>query len=159
MRSLFACATPRTAIAAAKLLLLSGWGLLTAVALGPALIAVGVASGHGLPDPHSMLVIARLVVMTALTSLLALVAGLFASLSRGYLGAVGGLIGLVAGAQIAVVSPAAQWCPWSLPGLWALSADTPGLPEISTWRLALVPLAALPLAVATVHWWRRSELV
>ena len=96
--------------------------------------------------------------MLALTGLLALTVGLFASIGRGYLAGFGALIALVVAPQLAIVAGAGAWFPWSAPAMWALAPLNPGFAPVPSWHLVLVPLAALLTAGATLTWWQSAEL-
>lgn len=156
--SLYASATPRERVAAAKHLVLGAWMVAVAVLLGPAAVAVGMAAGLGLPDAEARAGLTRLLVLAVLTGLLALGVSFFASAGRGYLAGFGGLLGLIVVAQLAVVLGAGGWVPWSLPGLWAVATPGSGLEQVPATRLVVVPLCALALAALTIGWWRRAEL-
>ena len=156
--SLYASATGRGEVAAAKLTVLLGWTVLISVLLAPASLAVGLGFGLGAPEAADLAEVGRLVALGLLTGLLSLAVALFASLGHGYLAGFGGLLALVVAAQVAVVTGAGAWFPYSAPGLWAASGTSAGLPAVPPAQLGVVPLAALLLAWATVAWWRRAEL-
>ena len=154
--SLYASATPRSAVATAKLVLLSLWALVIATALGPTAVLIGLTTGLGPPDPAALSALGRVVVLAMFTGVLALIVAIFASLGRGYLPAFGGLIGLIIAAQVAVLAGIGPWFPLSSPALWA--ANDPGLPSVTIARLTLVPITGLAAALSTVAWWRRTTL-
>lgn len=156
--SLYACAVPRSRVAAAKLAVILGWTGLLALATGPVLLLVGLLSGLGAPDRADLAAGGRVVLLVALTGLLASTVALFASAGRGYLPAIGALVGAVVLAQVAVVAGFGGWLPWSVPGLWVVAAPATGLDPLPGWRLLLVPLCAAAFAAATIRWWRRAEL-
>lgn len=156
--SLFGSATPRESVAAAKLAVLAVWCTGVSLALFPAALLVGLGAGFGLPDGDALAGLIRLAVLSLLTGLSALTIALFASVGRGYLPAFGGLIGLVAAAQIAVVAGAGGWFPYAVPGLWAVASATPTLGTVPVWHLLLVPCSAAVVGALTVAWWRRAEL-
>ena len=156
--SLYASATPREQVAAAKLAVLTGWAVLLSLALGPVALGIGLAAGLGVPTTAELGLLGRVVLLGVLTALLALVAALFASLGRGPLPAFGGLVGVIVAAQIAVVAGAGAWFPWSAAGLWAVAVTGSGLPPVALWQLLGIPLSAGLVGAATVAWWRRAEL-
>lgn len=156
--SLFGSATPRESVAAAKLAVLAVWFTGVSLALFPAALLVGVGAGLGVPDGDALAGLIRLAVLSLLTGLSALTIALFASVGRGYLPAFGGLVGLVAAAQIAVVAGAGGWFPYAVPGLWAVASATPTLGTVPVWHLLLVPCSAAVVGALTVAWWRRAEL-
>lgn len=154
--SLYAVATSRGSIAAAKLTLLLAWALGLALALGPASLLIGLAAGFGPPDSPALIGLGRIVVLGVLTGALALTVALFASLGRGYLPAFAGLLGLVVAAQVAVILGVGAWFPLSSPGLWAMRI--PGMSPVGAGHLALVPAFSLTAAFATVACWRRASV-
>ncbi len=156
--SLFASATPRESVAAAKLVVLAGWSAAVSVALVPSALLVGLVTGLGVPDGDALLASVRVALLSALTGLAALTVALFASLGRGYLPAFGGLVGLVAAAQVAAVVGVGSWFPYAVPGLWAVASSTPTLSAVPAWHLLLVPCWAGVLGAVTVGWWRNAEL-
>jgi ABC-2 type transport system permease protein len=156
--SLYASATPRTSVARAKLVLLAVWSVAVGVGVAVAAWVIGIASGLGLPQAADGRVLGRLAALAVLSGLLALPVALPASVGRGYLPAVAGLMALVAAAQVAMVFGAGTWWPWSVVAVWAMGTDA-GMEPVSVAWLAVVPLVAALSACATVAWWRRAEVV
>ncbi len=156
--SLYASATPRHEVARAKLVLLTLWA--SAVALAAVFVSclLGLATGLGLPDGGDWWTAARLAVLAVLSGLLALPVAAVASMGRGYLPAVGGLLLLVVLAQTATIAGAGAWWPWSVPAVWAMGPEA-GMPAVAAVRLLVVPAVALAGAVLTVQWWRQAEVV
>ena len=156
--SLYASATPREAVASAKLVLLTLWA--TAVGLAMVLVTwlLGLATGLGMPDDGDWRTAARMTALAVVSGLLALPVAAAASVGRGYLPAVGALLVLVVLAQVATIAGLGGWWPWSVPALWAIGPET-GMPAIGVARLLLVPAAALVGAVLTVRWWHHAEVV
>lgn len=133
--SFYASATPRSAVAAAKLLLLTLWTLAIAAALGPATLVIGMSTGLGAPGSETFSALGRVVVMAAF----------------------GGLIGLIITAQVAVLAGGGAWFPLSSPALWA--ANAPTMVPVSIGQLSLVPIVSLAVTSATVVWWQKRPLV
>ncbi|MEP7091438.1 MAG: ABC transporter permease [Nocardioidaceae bacterium] len=156
--SLFASATPRESVAAAKLTVLALWCTGVSLLMVPAALLVGLGAGLGLPDGDALAGLMRVAVLSVLTGLSALTIALFASIGRGYLPAFGGLVGLVAAAQVAVIAGVGGWFPYSVPGLWAIASAPPTLGTVPVWHLLLVPCSAAVVGALTVAWWRRAEL-
>lgn len=156
--SLYASATSRDKVASAKLVLLTLWA--TAVSLAAVLftLLLGLTTGLGMPHDGDWGTVARMTALAVLSGLLALPVAAVASLGRGYLPAVGGLLGLVVLAQVATIAGAGGWWPWAVPAMWAMGPET-GMPEIALARLLLVPAVAITGAVGTVRWWRHAEVV
>lgn len=156
--SLYASATPRTSIAWAKLVLLAAWSVAVGIGVAAAAALIGIASGLGFPDATNGRVLGRLAALAVLSGLLALPVALPASIGRGYLPAVGGLMVLVVAAQVAMVAGAGTWWPWSVAAVWAMGADARMEAVAPVW-LTVVPLVTGLGAAATVAWWRRAEVV
>jgi ABC-2 type transport system permease protein len=156
--SLYASATPRTSVAWAKLVLLAAWSVAVGIGLAAAAALIGIASGLGLPDAIDGRVLGRLAALAVLSGLLALLVALPASIGRGYLPAVGGLMVLLVAAQVAMVAGAGTWWPWSVAAVWAMGTEAGMEPVAPVW-LTVVPLVAALSASATVAWWRRAEVV
>ncbi|MEO5664471.1 MAG: ABC transporter permease [Nocardioides sp.] len=156
--SLYASATPRTSVAWAKLVLLAAWSVAVGIGVAAAAALIGIASGLGLPDAIDGRVLGRLAALAVLSGLLALPVAWPASIGRGYLPAVGGLMVLVVAAQVAMVAGAGTWWPWSVAAVWAMGTDA-GMEPVAPVRLLVVPLVAALGASATVAWWRRAEVV
>ncbi len=156
--SLYASATPRTSVARAKLVLLATWSVAVGICVAAAAALIGIASGLGLPDAIAGRALARLAALAVLSGFLALPVALPASIWRGYLPAVGGLLVLVVVAQVAMVAGAGTWWPWSVAAVWAIGTDAGMEPVAPAWLL-MVPLIGTLGAFATVAWWRHAEVV
>ncbi len=156
--SLYASATPREAVASAKLVLLAAWASAVGLAAVVVSLGLGLATGLGMPADGDRASLARLATLALLSGLLALPVAGAASLGRGYLPAVGALLVLVVVAQVAVVAGVGGWWPWSVPAVWAMGPDA-GMALVPAARLLLVPVVTLVCAVLTVRWWRRAEVL
>ncbi|MEZ5094421.1 ABC transporter permease [Nocardioides sp.] len=156
--SLYASATPREAVATAKLALLTVWAVGTGLAMVAATWLLGVATGLGLPDAADARVLVRVLALAVLSGLLALPVALAASAGRGYLPAVGGLLVLVVLAQVATIAGAGDWWPWSVAAVWAMGPEA-GMPAVAEARLLVVPAVVVTGALLTVRWWRHAEVV
>lgn len=156
--SLYASATPRTSVAWAKLVLLAAWSVAVGIGVAATAALIGIASGLGPPDAIDGRVLGRIAALAVLSGLLALPVALPASIGRGYLPAVGGLMVLVVAAQVAMVAGAGTWWPWSVAAVWAMGTDAGMEPVAPVW-LTVVPLVTALGAAATVAWWRRAEVV
>jgi ABC-2 type transport system permease protein len=151
---LFALPVSRTTIAAAKLLVFLGWVLTTSVALVASLLVAGFALGYGEVD---FALAGKEFLIAVLSALLAVPAALVATASRGYIGAIGSLVGLIVVAQIGVASGLGGWLPLAAPGLWAAGAASV-VDATAVVQLALVvPFAAL-FGALTILSWRRLQL-
>ena len=131
--SLYASATPRTCVAWAKLVLLAAWSVAVGIGVAAAAGLIGIASGLGLPDAADGQVLGRVAALAVLSGLLALPVALPASIGRGYLPAVGGLMVLVVAAQVAMVAGAGTWWPWTVAAVWAMGTDAGMEPVAPVW--------------------------
>ncbi|MEP7054316.1 MAG: ABC transporter permease [Actinomycetota bacterium] len=156
--SLYASATSRHTVAAAKLVVVTGWAAVVAVVAAPVALVIGLLAGLGSPDTATFAALGRLAVLLAATGMLALVVALFASLGRGYLAGFAGLAAIVVAPQLAIVAGIGAWFPWSAPALWAITPLNPTLTAIPTWHLIVVPLTALVTSALTLAWWQTAEL-
>ncbi|GAA2162448.1 ABC transporter permease [Pedococcus bigeumensis] len=156
--SLYASATPRTSVAKAKLVLLTAWSVAVGTGVAGAAAVIGLATGLGLPDAADWRALARLGLLAVLSGFLALPVAAPASIGRGYLPGIGGLMVLVVTAQVAVVAGAGTWWPWSVAAVWAMGGASGMEPVAPAW-LVVVPLVAALGAYTTVTWWQRAEVV
>ena len=154
---LFGLPVGRASFASAKLLVFAMWTLAFCLALVTLLVIVGVVLGLGLPDGTAWARAGKLLVILVLSAMLSLPAGLAASLTRGYLGGIGAVVGIVIVSQIAVATGAGGWFTFAAPGMWAA---TPGAVLDATTLVQL--LLVLPLTAGFAAWivitWRRLQL-
>jgi ABC-2 type transport system permease protein len=150
---LFGQPVPRDAIATAKLIILAAWTLAVAILLPAFVIALGFALNLGTPPGELPKLAGRFVAVIILSGMLAVPSAVFATYSRGYLGAIGATAVIVVLAQIAVFTSVGGWFPFAAPGLWAASADA--LPStIMAIQLLLVVPIALVAGGWTIRVWR-----
>lgn len=150
------CASPvsRIAIAAAKLSILLGWAVATTLALAASLLTVGTLFDVGALDVGVLRLVGKFLGIAVLTALLAVPCAWAATLGRGYLPAIGTIIGLVVLAQMAVMSGAGGWFPFSAPGLWAISGGS-GAGLVTGMQLLLVlPVPVVFIALTLIAWQR-----
>lgn len=157
---LFARPVSLGSIATAKLGLYLGWALAVAVVLtigvlglGAALALTGVA---GFAEGAVVRPAATLLAVTVLTALLALPCALVATLTRGYLAAIGAAVTIVVLAQMSVLLGAGGWFPFAAPGWWVASGSD--LDAVTAVQLALVGPVAIAAAALTVRMWGRLVL-
>lgn len=157
--SLFALPVPRRSIAAAKFVVLLGWGAFLSVLVVAASALLGLIVGVGsTADVNLIADLARLTVAGFLTTTIALSIGLVASIGRGYLPAIGAIILLTAASQVAVLFGTGGWFPFAAPGLYAMTG-VEGIAPVGLIQLLLVPLTAAVTVWATMSWWHRAEVV
>ncbi len=156
--SLFATPTPLGSIAAAKMLIVTAWGIVTSCVAALLTLAAGTLIGLGTPDPSAWEGAARIAVVGALTVLLALPLALVASAARGYLPAISALLAIVVITQVVVALGAGSWFPYAAPGIWSglggpSLADAVTAPQL----LLAMPIGILS-AAGTWLWWQRATV-
>jgi ABC-2 type transport system permease protein len=150
---LFALPMGRGVIALAKCTVLLVWSVLASIASTLVLLGVGLTLGDlGSQPPRWWLPLGVCLLSACNTFPLAWLA----TVARGYLGAVGGLIGLVVATQLVTSFGGGGWFPWAVPGLWAGLGGTDI--HIAGSRLVLPVVVALISIVATTVRWRSLEL-
>lgn len=159
-QSLFSLSVSRGSVALAKFVVLEAWVIALALLITSSSVMLGLGAGVGSDIVASGVVGAalRLLAICVAGGSLALTVGYVASVGRGYLPAIGALIVIVAVAQVAVLFGTGGWFPFAVPGLAAVSG-TPGIPELTTVQLGLVPALVLAVVPLTVRWWRNAEVV
>ncbi len=156
--SLFALAVSRRTISLAKLVVLLLGSLLAVVVMTLVIGALGLMTSLEVSSTSIVGGLGRVFAIGLLSALLAVVAGLVASIGRGYLPALGLLIGLVAIAQLAVLFGTGGWFPFAVPGLIAV-AGAEGVPAVTGVQIALVPLLCAVIAFLTARWWGSAQAV
>lgn len=154
---LLALPTSRGAVVLAKFVVTSVWCLLLAIQT----YLLGLAIGAGLRLPGWSTQTARhgfttLLATAAMTVLVVAPFALAASAGRGYLAAVGVMLGAVFAAQVVALLGYGQYFPWSVPALYSGTTGAgrapPGVPSY-----ALVIGVGLAGVAATVAWWRGAD--
>lgn len=156
-KDLLALPTSRGAVVAAKLLVALGWCFLLTCQVVVITLLVGALLGLPGWSAHA----ARHGLGTAfatalLTVALATTYGLVASVSRGYLAAVGAIFVSLFAAQVIAALGFGAWFPWSVPSLLSGAAG----PEQATPRalgIAGVVVVGIAASVATVLWWEHAD--
>ncbi len=156
--SLFALAVSRRTICFAKLLVLLLGSLVTAAAMTIVVGLIGVAASLNVGAVSVASGLFRVFAIGVLSSLLAATVSLIASVGRGYLPALGAVIGLIAIAQLAVLFGTGAWFPYAVPGLMAVSG-VEGVPKVSPLQIALVPCLTILTTVLTARWWSTAQAV
>lgn len=158
--ALFARPVPLSSVAVAKLLLYLAWALAVATLLTLGVLALGavltLSASTGFEAGAGGAAPVRLFAITLLTALLALPCALVATVTRGYLAAVGAAVTIVVVAQVAVMVGVGGWVPFAVPGLWAVGAGAGG--GVTASQLALVAPLALATVALTVRAWDRLAL-
>ncbi|MFJ6215675.1 ABC transporter permease [Streptomyces sp. NPDC092296] len=150
---LFGLPVGRGAIALAKCAVLLVWSVLVSIASTLVLLGVGLALGNlGSQPPQWWLPLGVCLLTACNTFPLAWLA----TVTRGYLGAVGGLVGLVVVTQLVTSFGGGGWFPWAVPGLWAGFGGAEI--QVGGMQFALPVVVALISVGATAVRWRGLEL-
>lgn len=153
INGLFALPVTRATIAAAKLIVVLVWTAVVAICLIGTVVAIGVVTGHGMPNTDDIDRLARLFVLTVMSGALAVPAAWAATLGRSLLPGIAVTIGIIASAQVLVVVGAGAWYPAVAPALWAIDPTS-----VTIAQLGLVLVVATIFSVVTVHSWTRLQL-
>ncbi|MDX5312354.1 MAG: ABC transporter permease [Rhodococcus sp. (in: high G+C Gram-positive bacteria)] len=153
---LWAAPVSRPAVAAAKLLILLTWSVAVSVATGAALAVAGTFVDDDPLVPGTAALVGRFLAVALLTAGLAVPCAWVATVARGYLPAIGTIIAVVIAAQMAVMTGAGGWFPFSAPGLWAAG---PQAGSVTAPQLALALTVPVVSAGLTLWSWRRLSLV
>jgi ABC-2 type transport system permease protein len=156
---MFAIATPRSRLAAAKIAVLLGWGAAVVTATVLVVVAVGLALDLGPIGPNAWEAAARAFVGGLLVVALCVPFALVASWRRSYLAGFVALLLVVVAAQIVTTAGAGAWLPYAVPSLW-LGMGGPNAADAITAVHLLLPLLLGALGgCALVAWWARSEAI
>ena len=156
--ALFALPTSRREVATAKLVVLLAWGVATTAAAGVVALVLGALAGLGPLGGDAAATLARSGAVALLTVVLTVPFAWVASVARGYLPAVGVLLGVVVATQVATVLGAGAWFPWAAPGMWAgLGGEAAAAAVTPVQLLLALPVGALG-GVATVAAWQRAQV-
>jgi len=156
-KDLLALPTPRSAIVAAKLVVIGVWGAALAVLVFA--IGLGVGAAVGLPG-WSWALLARATGDHAVTAGLTLAlmppVALLASAGRGYLAPLGWALLTVFLAQILAAIGWGSWFPWSVPPLFSGLAG-PRAAQVGAHSYLLVALIFAAGLAGTFAWWQRAD--
>lgn len=150
---LFALPVGRATAALAKTTVYLAWTAALAVVTAVAVGVAGFAAGFGPLDELSAGTLARLPVLILCCGLIALPAGLLATLGRGLLAGIGAVAVIVVVAQVSVFAGSGPWFPLATPALWAID---PSAVPVAAW--ALVPIVPVLAAALTGCAWHRLQL-
>jgi ABC-2 type transport system permease protein len=156
VKDLLALPVPRTAIVAAKFTVATAWCLVLAAWTGA--LGVGLVTGLRLPGAGAGAVgsgLVRLLLTAIMTIALVAPFALLASVARGYLAPVGGIVLATFLGQIIAALGYGAYFPWAVPALYAGIAGVATRPgPVGYLLVALVGLAAV---LGTGSWWRRAD--
>jgi ABC-2 type transport system permease protein len=154
--ALFAIATPRSSIAAAKFVVLAGWALLSVVSTVILTLISGMLIGLDI-DPAALETAFRVAAVGLLSAVLAAPMALVSSWRRGYLPGFVALVAVVVVTQLVTAIGGGAWFPFAAPALWIGMGGVAAASKVSVIQLLLpLPVAAMAV-VATLSWWRRAE--
>lgn len=144
--SLFSLPVSRTSIARAKVAVTAAWVIAcVTVAVGTATIAIAVADSSQL-DASTWRTLGVDWIAGTMMGLLGIPFGWVAIVTRGYLGALGGIIGVTAVSQILAGLGMGRWVPYVAPAVWAGAGGDDASASIGvvhlTWALAFAGLGA-----------------
>jgi ABC-2 type transport system permease protein len=156
MPALFAIATPRSSIAAAKFVVLAGWALVTVMSTVMLTVISGLILGLDM-DPTALQTASQVAAVGLLGAVLAAPMALVSSWRRGYLPGFVALVAVVVVTQVVTAIGAGAWFPYAAPALWMGMGGAAAAKEVSVIQLLLpLPVAAMAV-VTTLSWWRRAE--
>ncbi len=156
--ALFAIATPRTSVVAAKFVVLFGWAVASTLGTVGGTVLVGALLG--LPVDRSGLArAAQAVAVGVLSGLLATPLALISSWRRGYLAGFVALLGVVVATQVVTATGAGGWFPYAAPSLWIGLGGPSAAAAVTTIQLLLPIVVAAAAVAATVAWWRHAQVV
>jgi ABC-2 type transport system permease protein len=156
-KDLLALPTTRATIVSAKFVVAGVWCMLLAVQT----FCLGLVIGAALQLPRWSVAVAaaglgRLLVAAAMTVLLATILALAASVSRGYLPAVGVMMLMVFLAQVVAILGYGHVFPLSVPAIYSgLAGDD--RPHVGTTGYLLVVGTGLASVATTTAWWRNAD--
>src|SRR6266511_4154409 len=150
VKDMLALPVPRAAIVAAKFIVATAWCLVLAAWTGA--LGVGVVTGLRLPGAAAGTVGSGLVrlLLTAIMTI-----ALLASVARGYLAPVGGIVLATFLGQIVTTLGYGAYFPWAVPALYAGIAGVRTRPGPAGYLL--VVLVGLAAVLGTGSWWRRAD--
>jgi len=151
-KDLLSLPTPRSAIVAAKFILVAGWSGVLVVMIY--LIALVVGAAVVLPYVPAQVILQgglTLAVTALLTFAVAPPIIFFASAGRGYLPPVGVAILAIAFAQVIGIIGWGEYFPWSIPGVYSQGG------ELGVASYVIVVLTCLVGLAATFIWWELAD--
>lgn len=157
IRGLLAIPTPRSAIVAAKMVVIATWCALVSAWV----VVLGLAIGAvvGLPAWSTDLAlgaIGTIGVVAGLTIALQTTTAFVAGIGRGYIPPLAWAVLTMFFAQTLSVLGWGAWFPWAVPAIVSGAAGPEG-ESATLFSFTLVGLASLAGLAATLTWWRRAD--
>ncbi|HET9906976.1 MAG TPA: ABC transporter permease [Anaerolineales bacterium] len=156
-KDLMALPTSREKIVTAKLIVISGWVVITTVWVY--LMGLIVGNFVDIPGWTSQLALSSfldVLVTAAMTLLLMTPVAFIASMGRGYLPPLGWAVLTIFFAQIVAATGWGAWFPWSVPALYS-GVVGPREEQLGAHSYVLVILTSLIGMAATFWWWRNAD--
>lgn len=156
--ALFALATPRSAIAGAKLVVLLAWAVGVVLATVGLSVVVAAVVGLGPVDRSLIRLAFRVAAGGGLVATLSVPFAWVASWRRGYLPGIVALLLAVVATQLATALGAGGWFPYAAPSLW-LGMGGPAAADAVTGPQLMLPLLVAGVAGwGCLAWWRQAEV-
>src|SRR6266511_3486885 len=155
VKDMLALPVPRAAIVAAKFIVATACLMLAA---WTGALGVGVVTGLRLPGAAAGTVgsgLVRLLLTAIMTIALVAPFALLASVARGYLAPVGGIVLATFLGQIVTTLGYGAYFPWAVPALYAGIAGVRTRPGPAGYLLVM--LVGLAAVLGTGSWWRRAD--
>ncbi len=151
-KDLLALPTPRSAIVAAKFVVVGAWSLALTVMIGVIGLAVGAAIGlAGGSLPVVMQGASVIAAATGLTIVLIAPVAFFAGAGHGYLPPMGFVLLMLLFAQVVAAAGWGEYFPWSIPIVFSEGGD------IGAVSYLIVILTGLAGLAATFGWWQWAD--
>ena len=155
--SMFGLSVSRRTIALAKFVVVGIWAMTAVMAMVVVVAIAGLVAIQG-STSDAIEGLARLAAIAALAAALGITSATAASWGRGYLPAIGGLIVVVAMAQMAVLFGTGGWFPFAVPGLLAITGAE-GVPPVSLAQVVLALTVVGGAVWVTANLWSHAEAV
>ncbi len=156
-KDLLALPVSRTSIVLAKFVVVLGWSLLLCIVYFATALLLGSLLGlPGWTDEVVSTYITRYFVTSFLLLLLFTPITFLASLSRGYMLPLGIVILTLIMANFSGMVGLGPYFPWSIPGLYGVGIDTPGMEPNTISYVILVSTFVLGM-FATLRWWNKAD--
>ncbi|WP_028051022.1 ABC transporter permease [Cellulomonas sp. URHD0024] len=156
---LLALPTSAGRIAMAKLGSVLVWAASTVVAAAALTLVGGAAAGLGAPTVDDLRSLGTGVLAGVAAAWLALPFAWVATVGRGYLPAVGALLGVVLVSQVVVLLGGGAWFPWAVPSLLVGTGGETAAVAVSPVGVALVVVVGALAWGVTVRAWARLQLM
>ena len=156
VKDLLALPVPRVAIVAAKFTVAAAWCLVLAAWIG--LLGMAVVTALALPGADAGTIgsgLVRLTLTAVMTIALVTPFALLASVARGYLAPVGGILLAIFLGQVVAALGYGPYFPWAVPALYAGAAGDQARPGPVGYLLVI--LVGIAAVLATGSWWRRAD--